>query len=380
MGRPIGVGVIGAGGIAEAHLFAYSREPERARLVAVADVDEGRARSAAERFGVAHFYTDYRELLARADVEAVSICAPPFLHVPMSVEALEAGKHVLCEKPVAPTLAGLDAIAAAQRSAGRVFAGVFQLRFGRGAQQVRALLDEGRFGRLHLGLAETLWYRGDDYYRQAAWRGSWRQEAGGVTVSQAIHLIDCLAWFMGRPVAVYAAAGTFRAPIEQDDTAAAIVRFEGGAIGQISSTVSALGPERSRLELYGTRLAALSQGKAYDSTAEPFAFYGANEEESAAVQDEMERRFPKGYRVLHRGAVADFLAAIEEGRPPLVGVEECRTALNITAGIYKSAMTGAPAELPLSPADPFYHELPPPGYALPPLDSYPGAGKPELAQ
>lgn len=367
MSEPLGIAVIGAGGIAEAHLYAWSREPERTRIVAIADVDEARANTVAGRFGSPDVVTDYRDVLARSDVHAVSICTPPQLHVPISVAALSAGKHVLCEKPVAPTPSGIDEIEAAQRASGRVFSGVFQLRFGRGAQQVRALLDDGRFGRLHLGVAETLWARDDAYYG-VPWRGAWATECGGVTVSQAIHVIDAMVWFLGEPELVFAQAGTFRAPIESDDTAVAVIRFRSGALGQITSTVSAFGEEKSRLEVYGTRLSAVSTGTAYDSTMEPFKLGGPDAQEAEALFTEIEERFPRGYKMLHRGAVNDFLDAVEGKHPPLADIAACRTAVHVTAAIYKSAMTGAPVTLPLAPDDPFYSHLPPEGYALPPVD------------
>ena len=187
MDEPIGVAVIGAGGIADSHLYSYQRLGERVRRVAV--VDESRAARAAERFEFDEALTSYQDVLARDDVQAVSICTPPFLHVEMSTAALRAGKHVLCEKPAAATLAGLDEIEAAAQESGRIFSGVFQLRFGRGAQQLRMLADEGKFGRFHLCLAETMWYRADAYYDDVAWRGRWDTEAGGATVSQAVHII-----------------------------------------------------------------------------------------------------------------------------------------------------------------------------------------------
>jgi predicted dehydrogenase len=367
MTQSLGIAVIGTGAIAEAHLYAYQRASERARLLAVVDVDEARARRAAERFSVPSIHTDYREVLARDDIDAVSICAPPFLHVEISVAALKAAKHVLCEKPVAPTLAGLDAIDEAQRQSGCVFSGVFQLRFGRGARQVRRLLDEGRFGRLHLGIAETLWFRDHPYYSDVPWRGLWNTEAGGVTVSQAVHLIDLLVWFLGEPASVHAEAGTFRAPIEQEDTSVAVVRFRNGAIGQITCTVGAFGTERSRLEVYGTELTALSQGRAYDCTREPFLLASPRPEYAAALQAEMEQRVPQGAYLLHQGAIDDFLEAVQKGGRPLVGVEECRAALQVTSAIYESAMTGQTVELPITPEDPFYHHLPPEGFALRPL-------------
>lgn len=364
MGKQTGVAIVGTGAIAEAHIFAYEREAERARLVAVVDIERARAEDAAGRHGVKNVLTDYREALARDDVQAVSICTPPFTHVEIATAALRAGKHVLCEKPAAGTLAGLDAIEQAQKKSGAVFSGVFQLRFGKGARQLRLLLDDGRFGRLHLGIAETLWFRDRAYYEDVWWRGNWEHECGGVTVSQAVHLIDLLVWYLGEPVSVFAEAGVFRTDTETDDVSVAVVRFESGAIGQITSTVSAFGEERSRVELYGSELTAVSQGSAYAASSEPFLLSGPDEEKMEAARQEAEDRIPMGYRVLHRGAVADFLDAIESGRPPMVGIEACRAALQVTTGIYKSAMTGRPVELPIRKEDPFYRELPPAGFGL----------------
>jgi predicted dehydrogenase len=361
--QPLGVAVIGAGAIAQAHLFSFQRASAQARLVAVCDSNEARAKVAAERFGVGLACRDYEDLLERDDVQALSICTPPFTHLEMATGALRAGKHVLCEKPVTATLAGLDAIAEAQRASGCVFSAVFQLRFGRGAQQLRLLLDEGRFGRLHLGLAETLWFRDHSYY-DVDWRGTWAQECGGVTSSLAVHLIDCLIWFMGEPESVCAEAGTFRARIEQDDTGVAVIRFRNGAIGQITSTVSSFGQERSRLELYGTELTAVSRGPVYDATSD-FLLSSPDPSRAAALRQEVDDRIPLGHAILHQGAVADFLEAIQEGRPPLAGVDACRAALQVTTAIYKSAMTGQRVELPIGRDDPFYHHLPPEGFGLP---------------
>ncbi|HEY8171827.1 MAG TPA: Gfo/Idh/MocA family oxidoreductase [Dehalococcoidia bacterium] len=107
MPEPIGIGIIGAGGISHSHLLAIRSRAnrDRARVVAIADIDETRAKKQAETYDVPHVYTDYHEMLASPEVQAVSVCTPPFLHVEQSVAALRAGRHVLCEKPVAPTLA-----------------------------------------------------------------------------------------------------------------------------------------------------------------------------------------------------------------------------------------------------------------------------------
>jgi predicted dehydrogenase len=219
---------------------------------------------------------------------------------------------------------------------------------------------------VHLGLAETLWYRDDAYYDQVAWRGTWEKECGGVTVSQAVHLIDALVWFLGEPRNVFARAGSFRPNIGVDDTSVAVIQFEGGAIGQVTSTVSAAGPERSRLEIYGSEMSAVSQGPVYDSTSEPFllSLPGAGTDASS-IQQELEERVPRAFKLLHRGSVSDILTAVRDGRRPLADIEACRKALQVTTAIYKSAMTGQSVHLPVTPDDPFYSALPPAGHDLP---------------
>jgi len=363
MTDPIGIGIIGTGEISVLHAAAYQALGERVRLAAVADIEESRARALAEHFSIPSVYVDYQQLLANPDVQAVSICTPPFLHVPQSVDALQAGKHVLCEKPVAPNMAGLDRIAAAQRTSARVFSGVFQGRFGRGARQVKALVERGRFGRLLLGLTHTLWMRDAAYYG-VWWRGSWAQECGGASVSQALHGIDLLLWFMGEPSHLYAEAGTLKMDIEVEDTAAAVLRFRSGALGQVLATVNCQ-DNRSRVEVYGTALHAVSSEDAYQPTKEPFRLSAADAGYQESVQQEADDMVPSGPPYLQVGMVEDFVGALEERREPLVTVAECRRSLELVTALYRSAMTGEVVSFPIEKTDPFYSCIPPEGMSLP---------------
>ena len=363
MTDPIGIGIIGTGEISVLHAAAYQALGERVRLAAVADIDADRARALAKHFTIPAVYEDYQRLLADPDIQAVSICTPPFLHVQQSVEALEAGKHVLCEKPVAPNMAGLDSIADAQRTSGRVFSGVFQSRFGQGARQVKALIERGRFGRLLLGLTHTLWMRDTAYYG-VWWRGSWAQECGGASVSQALHGVDMLLWLMGEPSHVWAEADTLKMDIEVDDTAAAVVRFRSGALGQILATVNCQ-DNRSRLEVYGTALHAVSSEDAYQSTKDPFRLSAADPAYLESVQREADELVPSGPPYLQVGMMEDFVDALEEGREPLVTVAECRRSLELVTAMYRSAMTGETVSFPIEKTDPFYSCIPPEGMSLP---------------
>lgn len=368
MGDRLAIGVLGAGGISHSHLLAYRSSMNRdlAQVVAICDVDEARAKEQAERYQVERVYTDVDKMLADTSIDAVSICTPPFLHVQQSVAALGAGKHVLCEKPVSATLSGLDEIAAAERESGAKFAGVFQHRMGQGARQVKALIDSGRFGRLYLGLAETLWQRPQEYY-DVWWRGTWEQECGGATMGQAIHSIDMLAWLMGEPASVIAEALTLKLKIVVEDTSAATVRFKNGAIGQIVVTVNGQ-DNRSRLEIFGDKLQAVSSESAYDPTREPFRFSCVEPDGAAQAVDEATRLYPDTPKHLHVLTVNDFVTAIREGRQPSVTVDECRRSMALITGMYKSAMTGARVHFPIADDDPFYACIPPTGYALPQLE------------
>jgi predicted dehydrogenase len=181
-----------------------------------------------------------------------------------------------------------------------------------------------------------------------------------------VHVIDMLLWIMGEPKRVYAEAGTFRVPIEVDDSAVATVRFQSGAIAEITSTTSALSEQRTLLEFHGTDLSAVSQGTVYECTIDPFLLSSAADPDYASgLQREMEERMPKGYKLLHRGPITEFVAAIAEGGQPSVGFDDCRRALQLTAAIYKSAMTQQAVTLPIEKDDPFYSALPPDAFAFP---------------
>ncbi|MEX2245422.1 MAG: Gfo/Idh/MocA family oxidoreductase [Dehalococcoidia bacterium] len=364
---PIRIGVIGAGGISHSHLIAYRSRTNRdlARVVAIADIDEARAQEQAKTYEIEHVFTDFRDLLACPGVDAVSVCTPPFLHVDQSVEALAAGKHVLCEKPMSPTLAGLDRIAEAERASSAIFAGVFQHRAGQGAQQVKALLDRGRFGRLVFGLSETIWQRDEEYYG-IWWRGTWEQECGGVTMGHGIHSIDTLLWLMGEPESLVADAATVKLDIAVEDTSAAIVRFRSGAMAQIAVTVNAQ-DNRSRLEIYGEDLHAITSESPYAPTAVPFRFTSVDQAKAEAAAEEAQQLVPEETRHLHLPIVHDFLTSIAEGRPAMVSVDECRRSMELITAMYKSAMTGQRVTFPIAPDDPFYARIPPEGAALPPI-------------
>jgi predicted dehydrogenase len=272
---------------------------------------------------------------------------------------------VLCEKPVSPTLAGLDSIEGAQRESGALFAGVFQHRAGQGGRQVKALLDLGRFGKLRFGLSETLWQRDQEYY-DVWWRGTWEQEAGGATMGQGIHSIDTLIWLMGEPESVTGDAATVKLDIGVEDTALASVRFRNGAMGQIIVTVNAQ-DNRSRLEIFGDELQAVSSESPYDPTREPFRLSSIVPSVAENAAEEAADLVPDGAKHLHVPVLGDFVDAIQQRRDPMVSVRECRRSMELITGMYKSAMTGERVTFPIAPDDPWYSQIPAAGFGLKPI-------------
>jgi UDP-N-acetyl-2-amino-2-deoxyglucuronate dehydrogenase len=345
MSRVVGVGAIGAGVIFEQHARALAPLADRARLVAVADVDEDRLRAAA-RHGVAHLDRDHADLLDRSDVELVAVCTPPHLHERIVLDALAAGKHVVCEKPLAPTLAAADRIVdAAHAFPGRLSV-VHQFRWLPEVRRTIWLRDSDRLGRLLFGR----FHRYARFHRpgkptRATWWGSWEVAGGGVVMTQLIHELDLMCHIFGRPIEVSAMLDTLKEEIESEDACAATVRFENGAICSCYGTMSA---HRSTagFDVIGTRASAHG----------PWAFESLDRELRAEARQAALRAHPDADPAdsAHAPYLAAVLDALEAGRPLPVGPQEARDALELCVAVYASALSGAPVALPIARTDPHY--------------------------
>ena len=195
--------VIGCGHITLRHAEALQALPN-AKLVAVCDTHEQRAREFAQNYGAAA-YTNYHEMLARPDVDIVTICVPSGLHTTIGLDVAAAGKHVLVEKPIALTLLDADALINGCRRAAVRLGVVLQNRFNPPMVALRNALDRGLLGRLLLGNATVRWHRPQSYY-DVGWRGTQSMD-GGILLNQAIHHVDALSWLMGEVQSVYGLYG-----------------------------------------------------------------------------------------------------------------------------------------------------------------------------
>src|ERR1700722_16870980 len=204
--RTIGFAIVGTGTIAAFHARAIAGTPG-AVLRAVHNRNGGKGREFAAEFGC-DSVDQIDELLKRPDIDAVCVTVPSGAHGEVTIRALEAGKHVLCEKPLEITTERIDLMTAAAKRSGRILAAVFQNRLGVGAQRLKKAIEERRFGRLALCSAYVKWWRDPSYYRDSTWKGTRALDGGGALMNQAIHAIDLLQFLAGMPVMLGARVGT----------------------------------------------------------------------------------------------------------------------------------------------------------------------------
>ncbi|NPV08033.1 MAG: Gfo/Idh/MocA family oxidoreductase [Anaerolineae bacterium] len=250
----IGIGVIGCGAIAqEAHLPNYASHPQ-ARLVAVADVDPDRAQEVAVRFGVPHVYSDYAELLARDDIQAVSVCTPNYLHAEQTIAAAAAGKHVLCEKPMAVTLEEADEMIAAADKAGVQLMVGFTHRFYPFNQKARDLIAEGAIGKPYT-VRVRFAHRGPytSWSAKSDWFFDPERAGGGAVLDMGIHALDIARFVLGQEIrTVSANLATLNHDIKAEDTAVISLEFADGTLGYIETGWHSH-PGPLGLEIYGAR-------------------------------------------------------------------------------------------------------------------------------
>lgn len=340
-----GFAIIGCGVIAPYHAEAI-KGVEGARLVAVSDVVEANARAMAERFD-AEAYTDYREVLARDDIHAVSLCVPSGLRAEIAQACAAAGKHILSEKPLEVTTSRIDTVIKAADDAGVSLGCIFQSRFGPGSQYVRKAIDSGRFGRLVLGDAYIKWYRSQEYYSSGSWRGTRSIDGGGCLMNQGVHQIDLLLWFFGKVKSVTAQTALLaHQDIEVEDLACALLEFENGAMGVIEGSTAIWPGHPARVEVHG------AEGSAILEDGElTFCKFKKERPEDAELQEKIASRKSSGGAGAadptsnlssegHRRQIQDFVEALRDKRPPLVDGREARRAIELIEAIYKSAETG----------------------------------------
>ncbi len=342
MTRTIRFGIVGCGAIGHWHAKAL-QDLSGSRLVGVADGVPERAVEFGKVYDVRAFATP-EALFASPDVDAVCICTPSGLHAPLAIQACDAGKHVVVEKPLALTLADADRLLEAGRRNGTLIAVISQLRFSPAVRTLKEAVDAGRLGRLVMADLVMEYHRTQEYYDLGGWRGTWAMDGGGALMNQGIHGIDLLQYVMGPVKSVSARIATLARRIEVEDTAAVVVEFESGALATVQATTSVYPGYPRRLGIHGDRGSIVLEEDTLvawdllDPGDGPAPALGRTESQASndpgAVGAEG-----------HIRQLGDFADAVRTGRRPLVDGAEGRKAVEIILAAYESSKEGRPVVL-----------------------------------
>lgn len=324
--------IVGCGHIAKKHAEAIKNINE-AKLVAVCDKFPQAMDYYVKNFG-AKPYQDLNEMLKDPSIDVVNICTPSGLHAKIAVDVAKAKKHVIVEKPIALTFEDANLIIEVCRKNNVKLAVVHPNRFRPVVQELKKLMDEGRFGKLSHANATVRWNRSQAYYDQAPWRGT-KALDGGVLMNQAIHNLDLLIWLMGDIEEVYSMSATRLRNIEVEDVSLGVVRFKSGALGVVeaATTVYPKNLEES-LSIFGETGTAIISG----TTATQFnhlAIDSLNDEETNTIIEKI-KADPFG-KPGHQCIIEDMIQAIQEDREPIVNGEEGKRALQLVLAFYESA-------------------------------------------
>lgn len=345
----IRVAIIGAG-IGAEHLAGYRALPNRFSVRTLCDLDTGRARAAIGAGGGIAITGNLDAVLDDPEIDLIDVCLPPHLHVPVSQAALAAGKHVICEKPVAASLQDADALAEAATAAGRRVFPVFQYRYGIASAQLAALRAAGFGGTAYAASVETHWHRGAAYYDNP-WRGRWAGEGGGAVLSHAIHNHDLLCQIFGPVTALSAITATRVNPIETEDCAAILMQHKNGAVSTSSITLGAATDE-TRLRVTIADFTAESGSTPYAPVSVPWRFVARDPQRQGEIDTILAGVAPPltGFPGFF-DAIADAL----EGKPGReVTLAEGRRSIELVTAIYHAARTGTRVTLPLDAGAPLY--------------------------
>ena len=352
----VGIGIVGAGRIFEQHAIACNSLGGRARLLAIADIDEARLQKAAGQYSIPFAAADYRSLLDRNDIDVIIVCTPPVLHERVVVDALEAGKFVICEKPLAHTLESTDRIIAVAKKHPGKLSTVYQFRYLPEVQRALWLRDHGCLGKLLFGRFHRFakfeaparpakdGKPAKPAKKRSPWWGQWQTAGGGVVMTQLIHEIDLMQHIFGRATEVTATMETLREAIESEDTCAATVRFESGALVSCQGTMTA---QRSShgFDVIGDRASAHSPWalESLDKNWRDESLHAVLELHPLAETPATKHAGNSA----HTPYLADVIGAILEGRSLPIGPEDARASLEICTAIYASALSGRPVTLPI---------------------------------
>lgn len=337
--KTVNFAILGCGKIGTRH-SEKMRSVDYVRLVAVCDISRKKAKSLGEKH-VCKSYHSLKEMLKDPEIDFVNICTPSGLHAKHSIICLNAGKNVLCEKPMALTIKDALAMRQAAERNGKLLYVVKQNRYNPPVKMVMQLIEKKRLGKPILAVVNMLWNRNNEYYKSDPWRGTLKLD-GGTIHTQASHFVDLLLMFFGKPKAIHALMGTKNHKIEIEDTGTINIDFKNGAIGTINYTTCA-----TKKNFEGSITLIFSKGTIkiggeYINTIDYFEVEGVNgyklEDGQAGANDYGTYR---GSMSNHHEVFKDIVKKFNGGKSSnLVFGDEAIETIQFIESAIKSAKTG----------------------------------------
>lgn len=333
-------GIVGCGMIARYHAVAI-RETDRCSLLGTCSKTYASAVKFCREVDCVPF-ENYDAMLSHPDLDVVVICSSSGEHFNQAKSALEAGKHVIVEKPMCLTMKDADALVELDRLYPQTVCVISQSRFSDAAQAIKGAIEADSFGKMVSASLMMRYYRSQAYYDQAQWRGTIAGDGGGVLMNQGIHGIDLLCHFMGKPVSVCGYAKTRLRNIEVEDTAAAAVEFESGAVATIDATVCSQPSFSKKFILCGENGTVVMEEDAIISWSLPDPCpipLGAKSGNSASAD-------PKGISTdYHTREYQNFVSHVLDGKALMLDSVQGRMPLGVILGVYESSRTGKTIKL-----------------------------------
>ena len=352
-------GIVGIGNMGSSHV-EYIGEMSNAKLTAVCDIDpKAFDRIAPETREKIRCFTDLDAFLAEGEIDAVIVAVPHYFHPDIAIRAMDAGKHIVVEKPIAVHKAeALRLIAEAEKHPKLVKSLMFNQRTIPAHKKIKQLIDSGELGPItRVNWIITDWFRSQHYYDSGDWRASWRGEGGGVLLNQCPHQLDLMQWFFGMPVSVRAAVklGKYH-DIEVEDEVNAYLEYADGKVGNFIASTGEM-PGTNRLEITADRGRLVFENGVLEFIRNeiPTSEFRRTSTSSFGVSDkwrcEINVRTPAGGVHQHRNILENFTACILRGTPLIAPMEEGIRGLELGNAILLSGLKDRTVSLPIDAAE-----------------------------
>lgn len=333
MSNVIGIGIIGTGSIVKTYVKCID-ELSETRLIGLYTKSKDRVKEAEDLFGLPIF-SDLQKFLRLSEIDLICVCNESGSHGEAIKKSAEAGKHVLCEKPLEITPQKIDEVIAVCERNGAILGCALQNRCGDDYRAVEKTIHKGRLGKLLMGNAHINWYRSEEYYKNNPWRGTKKLDGGAAFINQGIHTIDLLTNLMGPVKSVFGNMKTMVHDIEGEDVGVGVLNFENGAMGTITAGTALFPGYPERLEFYGEKGSILLEG----GKIVYWNVQGVPPPESTSMEGSASGAAdPTNIgHINHKMVIKDMVDAMKEGRSPMVDGAEARKAVEVITSLYKSS-------------------------------------------